>query len=562
MKDNTVYKRTAAVMAAVYLIITSIVSAVLLISRDSDTDNTLRINITYADLMLQRTALERGEKDLKSVMDDMRINMLNSMLSYGGIEAAVFDKDFNLITGTCGDWTVTYSEPVEDMPDRHGIKYASFAPEKYLSKKDIQRLRKYFLFNASRRSTKVGDIYDYKIAASGWIADNGEFIPQYLWLAKIIVDKSSDNGASLSMHEENVDFFAATAAEPESFKQKISSALVDTASSVYFAPGGKRGLRSDEKQTQLRALVQDSKNARAVSDARKDGTYEAITQSLYKKYNYSLNSYYSDKAGYHIASAYSYNVFTANLGMLAFLWLGSLVIFAAAAAVLMLGIRSNMRKRDKLEEQRRYLTNSLAHDLKAPLAVISGSAQNIKEGIKPQKHGEYTEKIQERAEYMGEIISEMLDMAQLDKVSIELDKSEFSLKSVAEELSSAYSELITNKKIQFSILGDATIQADKKLLSKVIDNFLVNALKYTPENGKISIEISSEQFTVYNSGSSVPEGMEDKIWDAYIKADTSRQADSGNGLGLYISASILRQHNFKYGACNTDNGFKIWFTFM
>lgn len=244
-----------------------------------------------------------------------------------------------------------------------------------------------------------------------------------------------------------------------------------------------------------------------------------------------------------------------------FLWISSFIVFLTAGIIIICGILANERKRKELEEHRRYITSSLAHDLKSPLAVISGYAESISDSISPKKSAEYGAAIYRRAMDMDSIICSMLSLSQLDSgKKIQLIKDTFSLSDAVSEAAELYTDLLNKNNVRLIITGNIRLNADRKLIMRVIDNMLINAVNHTPKNGEIRINISEHKFSIYNSGSSIKIGKEFEIWKPFVRSDKSR-GKSGSGLGLYIAVVILNAHDFKYGCGNTDGGVEFWFKF-
>jgi len=121
--------------------------------------------------------------------------------------------------------------------------------------------------------------------------------------------------------------------------------------------------------------------------------------------------------------------------------------------------------------------------------------------------------------------------------------------------------LNNDKQIAVSLDGEAVIKADRSLMLRVIDNFLVNALDNTPAGGSIRITIRDDTLEVYNSGSYIPENKIEEIWLPFKKGEAARSNSKGTGLGLAIARTILEIHKFSHGAQNSEEGVIFWFRF-
>ena len=114
-------------------------------------------------------------------------------------------------------------------------------------------------------------------------------------------------------------------------------------------------------------------------------------------------------------------------------------------------------------------------------------------------------------------------------------------------------------------MSSVIIEADRDLVQQVIYNLLDNAVKFTPENGKITVGASSNdectRVTIRNSGAGVSEEEIARIFERFYKVDKSRSFDTkGVGLGLYIVKTIINMHDGKISA-SSKQGEYTEFTF-
>ena len=100
---------------------------------------------------------------------------------------------------------------------------------------------------------------------------------------------------------------------------------------------------------------------------------------------------------------------------------------------------------------------------------------------------------------------------------------------------------------------------DRKLLEMVVDNYISNAFKNCKENGRIIITIDAAHFRVFNEGEHIAREDIQKIWEPLYKADEDRSRNDGSsGMGLAISAGILKLHGLKYGVENVEGGVEFY----
>ena len=104
--------------------------------------------------------------------------------------------------------------------------------------------------------------------------------------------------------------------------------------------------------------------------------------------------------------------------------------------------------------------------------------------------------------------------------------------------------------------------SDLALLRKVLDNLLANALFFSPEGAGVSVSVGEVPEGVWlrvdNSGSRIPEEALPQVFEAFYRADTSRnRRTGGSGLGLYIVQMILDRHGAEYKIENTEDGVRF-----
>ncbi|MEE1124751.1 MAG: HAMP domain-containing sensor histidine kinase [Acutalibacteraceae bacterium] len=234
------------------------------------------------------------------------------------------------------------------------------------------------------------------------------------------------------------------------------------------------------------------------------------------------------------------------------------VFYICAIAGIIIGavLWKAMKKQLEQEERLRTVTNSMAHQLKTPLFVIGGYAENLAENVNTNKRTHYAQVITEQTNAMNEMVCKMLDYSRLDSESFALNIERFELTEVAKEI-------IENYKLDNSQLEckkDVYIEADKKLIKSVVENLIDNAVKYSTDISKISIKINNNTLSVSNPYKALTNKELDDMWKPYYRS-TEKEKSEGHGLGLAIVKSILDLHKFKYNAKYSDGNIIFSFEF-
>ena len=105
------------------------------------------------------------------------------------------------------------------------------------------------------------------------------------------------------------------------------------------------------------------------------------------------------------------------------------------------------------------------------------------------------------------------------------------------------------------------IKGDPALLQMVVDNLFSNAVRYCPPGKTIRLVICQNSLSVFNTGEHIPDDELDRIWEPLYQVDAARSGDnSSSGMGLAISAQILKLHRIRYGVRNVTEGVEFSLT--
>lgn len=227
---------------------------------------------------------------------------------------------------------------------------------------------------------------------------------------------------------------------------------------------------------------------------------------------------------------------------------------------------SDQTKQVSLKKQ---LVSSISHELKTPLMIMQVTIQGILDGIIDQEdHEAELMNVLEEINKSSFMIQDMLQIYRLDDANSQLDITEFNLSSTIDFFIKDFEKVFesNNLNLELNVPDYVMVEADRKLIKRVISNFITNAIKYTPENEKIKISLVDEIDTVYfeliNHGSKIAEKELENIWMPFFRIEQtqSRRLDSkGSGIGLYLVSEILKAHQAEFGIENCNNGVKAFF---
>jgi heavy metal sensor kinase len=206
------------------------------------------------------------------------------------------------------------------------------------------------------------------------------------------------------------------------------------------------------------------------------------------------------------------------------------------------------------EQQRRFMADA-SHELRTPVAVVSGEAA-LALTRDDRSTGELRESlhtVREEGRRMKRIVDDLFLLARADAGEQPLVHSELYLDELADEQVRALRTLAEAKGIEVARTGEDELayRGDEMLLRRMLTNLLDNAIKYTPSEGRVSLDARRVDgrfvVTVSDTGPGVPEESRARIFERFYRADRARERrsdsdGSGAGLGLAISRWIAESH--------------------
>ena len=220
---------------------------------------------------------------------------------------------------------------------------------------------------------------------------------------------------------------------------------------------------------------------------------------------------------------------------------------------------------ESLQEQekiRRSFIANLSHDIRSPLTSMRGFITAIQDGtVPPEQHHYYLNIILEESERLLKLSNNILDIHEIQDSEITLQKSNFDINHVIRKTILGFEARALEKRImitsQFAHPSDIVV-ADEDKIRRVLHNLIDNALKFTKNEGQITIETSVElskvKITVSDNGKGIKPEEIKRIFDRFYKGDTSRSEDKmGSGLGLSIAKSFIHAHGENIFVESVDN---------
>ena len=201
------------------------------------------------------------------------------------------------------------------------------------------------------------------------------------------------------------------------------------------------------------------------------------------------------------------------------------------------------------EERRRSLTADIAHELRNPLAIQRAHLEALQDGVYPLTM-ENLALIQEQNQQLTHLVDDLRTLALVDAGELSLNKRKVDLAEMGKETEARFAPQTAAKNIRFSVHSNVNaliVQGDRERLRQIQDNLMQNALRYTPENGWVSIQFRKQAgnaiVSVHNSGPAIPEEALAHLFERFYRGDKARdRASGGTGLGLAIARKLAEAH--------------------
>ena len=188
-------------------------------------------------------------------------------------------------------------------------------------------------------------------------------------------------------------------------------------------------------------------------------------------------------------------------------------------------------------EYRKKVTDSLAHDLKTPLAAISAYSENLEENADSDRRKYYSEKIRENVGSMNRMIEGVLDFSRSENCAVRIGEVE--VRKLVEEEFESIRALFEKNDLAVEIKGeDVTVRTDAALLRQAVKNLLSNAAKFARKGSRVTIITGKDSLVIENETDGKITDTEE-IKKPFVKGSSERGETEGTGLGLAIADSSL-----------------------
>ena len=212
----------------------------------------------------------------------------------------------------------------------------------------------------------------------------------------------------------------------------------------------------------------------------------------------------------------------------------------------------NIEKLKEVEVLRRELIANVSHDLRTPISIIQGYIETLQmknDTLTGEERKRYLGIISESTVKLEKLVSELFELSKLEANQVKPLKEPFFISELINDISSKYQLIAKDKSITITTFLSKElppVYGDVSLIERVLQNLIDNAMKFTPNGGKIIIKTNKLhneiEITVADTGIGIPENERAQIFGRYYKANNFTDLKNSTGLGLAIIKKILDLH--------------------
>lgn len=225
--------------------------------------------------------------------------------------------------------------------------------------------------------------------------------------------------------------------------------------------------------------------------------------------------------------------------------IGSLISISMDRAQALESVARNEAAKES-ERLRTLMIDSITHELRTPLTSIKGAATALLGGVEGEQQHELLSIIDEESDRLNKLVSEAVEMAQLDAQQIQMHFGSVRVADVIASARETCSWIEEKHSIAIDIDERLEMRADPAVFQKVICNLLENAAKYSKPGTPITVTVLSEgeniSISIADRGVGIDPSEQPLIFERFYRARSQAESSSGTGMGLAISRAIVEAH--------------------
>ncbi|HLK27868.1 MAG TPA: ATP-binding protein [Puia sp.] len=222
-----------------------------------------------------------------------------------------------------------------------------------------------------------------------------------------------------------------------------------------------------------------------------------------------------------------------------------LIVIIVGAAFIYRAVRRQFR----LQQQQQNFMMAVTHELKTPIAVAKLNLETLQRyNLDEEKRKKMISAALQETNRLNTLASNILVSSQLEGGNYNISREEIDFSSFIKNIANDYQTRFIERKWQSDIEPDIAIKSDTLLLQMLVNNLIENAIKYSPKNSLVHIELKKENshalLKVKDEGIGIPDNEKKKIFEKFYRVgNESTRTSQGTGLGLYLCKKIAKDHS-------------------
>jgi two-component system, OmpR family, sensor histidine kinase BaeS len=217
---------------------------------------------------------------------------------------------------------------------------------------------------------------------------------------------------------------------------------------------------------------------------------------------------------------------------------------------------------ERLERERKTMIADIAHELRTPLTIVQGQIDSMRYGVIPTDD-EALNKLSQQTELLARLVKDMRTLSLADARQLTLERQAVDLVTLLRQVVESFQEEARERVVTLSVESPGPValflNLDPERMMQVFINLLSNALRHTPQGGRVGVALHCRPeevvISVKDTGEGLSEEALENAFNRFYRADSSRdRATGGTGLGLAISKTIVELHGGSITAANAKEG--------
>jgi signal transduction histidine kinase len=193
---------------------------------------------------------------------------------------------------------------------------------------------------------------------------------------------------------------------------------------------------------------------------------------------------------------------------------------------------------EELDRAKSEFVENASHELRTPLTAMQLSIANLRDGVAgppSPRQAETLARLARDTERLIRLVNDLLELARLEAGAVELRAEDLALETVALDCVAALEPLARKQGLAVEVSGRGAARADRGVVQRIVTNLLDNAIKFTPQGGRIAVRVADARVEVVDTG---PGFADLALFDKFRQGRTAEVKHAGAGLGLAIAKKL------------------------